>query len=216
VVHVRSFLLSLVRLHSPSLALGLLIGIGAAGCGRTELDVLDYYPPLAPVEDAAQDASEPDAGLEAEAEAEAAPPVEHTVDTPDAAPPPAVTAAVDPCANMPPVPCPGGGYEYCVAGHYSECPMRCSVCVPGSSRVCFITYCKSWGVQTCASDGLSFGACEESSPPSQCAPSEVGDKPSPALEQCCINSGNCCQDLFDLNGNGDTSDQVGSCSGTTC
>ncbi len=117
---------------------------------------------------------------------------------------------------MPPVPCPGGGYAYCVAGHYSECPKRCAACVPGSSRVCFITYCKSWGVQTCAADGLSFGVCEESEPPSQCAGTAEGDKASPALEQCCIDSGNCCQDLFDLNGDGNTSDQVGSCSGTTC
>jgi hypothetical protein len=127
-----------------------------------------------------------------------------------------MTATVDPCADMPPVPCPGGGFEYCVAGHYSECPKRCAACVPGSTRVCFITYCRSWGVQTCAADGLSFGVCEETSPPSQCASTADSDKMSPALEQCCVDSGNCCQDLYDLNGNGDTSDQVGNCSGTTC
>jgi len=103
-----------------------------------------------------------------------------------------------------------------VAGHYSQCPKRCAACVPGSTRVCFITYCKAWGAQTCAADGLSFGVCEESSPPDQCAPAADGDKATPALEQCCIDSGHCCQDLFDLNGNGDTSDMVGNCSGTTC
>jgi hypothetical protein len=117
---------------------------------------------------------------------------------------------------MPPVPCPGGGSKYCVAGHYSECPRRCSVCVPGSSRVCFITYCKSWGTQTCAADGLSFGYCQEQTPPSQCQSVADDTKPTRALEQCCIDSGKCCQDLFDLNGNGSTSDLIGNCSGTSC
>jgi hypothetical protein len=117
---------------------------------------------------------------------------------------------------MPPVPCPGGGSKYCVAGHYSECPKRCSVCVPGSSRVCFITYCKSWGTQTCTADGLSFGYCQEQNPPSQCQSLDGDAKPTPALEQCCIDSGRCCQDLFDLNHNGDTSDLIGNCTGTSC
>ena len=122
----------------------------------------------------------------------------------------------DPCATMPPVPCPGGGHQYCVAGHYSECPRLCGICVPGSTRVCFKTYCSRWGVETCASDGLSFGFCEERSIPSACASIADTDKTSPALEQCCIDNGYCCDDLFDLNGDGNTGDLVGSCKGTSC
>lgn len=122
----------------------------------------------------------------------------------------------DPCAGMPPVPCPGGGYEYCVAGHYSECPKRCGLCVPGSTRVCFLTYCRRWGTQTCSADGLSFGFCEEHSPPPQCASIAAQDKTSPALEQCCIDNGYCCEDLFDLDGDGNSGDLIGSCGKTSC
>jgi hypothetical protein len=173
----------------------------AVGCSRTGLDDLEEWPlPTAA-----------DAGVDTEAP-ETAPP-EAAVDS---TPPPAMTAAADPCADMPPLPCPGGGYEYCVAGHYSECPKRCAACIPGSTRVCFISYCQAWGVQTCAADGLSFGFCEETSPPARCAGTADQDKASPALEQCCIDSGNCCQDLYDLNGNGNTNEQIGNCSGTTC
>src|SRR5262245_22632953 len=60
-----------------------------------------------------------------------------------------------------PIPCPGGASRYCVAGRLSECPRRCQVCVPGSRRVCFISYCTYWGRQTCADDGMSFGRCTE-------------------------------------------------------
>jgi len=165
-----------------------------------------------------------------DASLEAAPAVGPSTTSPEASPPEASSplatapddeassplAPPDPCATMPPIPCSGGGYEYCVAGHYSACPARCGACVPGSSRVCFIGYCKAWGTQTCSSDGLSFGACQEGSPPAQCASTADSDKASPALEQCCIDSGNCCQDLFDLNGNGSTTDQIGNCSGTSC
>ncbi|MGH7436070.1 MAG: hypothetical protein ACRENE_10390, partial [Polyangiaceae bacterium] len=72
-----------------------------------------------------------------------------------------VTADTDPCSGMPPMPCPGGGHSYCVNGHYSQCPQRCGICVPGSTRVCFQTYCSHWGIQVCAADGLSFGFCKE-------------------------------------------------------
>ncbi len=190
-----------VRLHSPSLAFGLAVGLAACG-GRTPLLVAEEIPPPA-ADDAGADGAVPDAAA-----------LEHVVDAAPPRPPPPPPA--DPCANMPPIPCPGGGSQYCVAGHYSECPKRCAVCVPGSTRICFIAYCKSWGVQTCTTDGLSFGYCQEGSPPSQCESVADESRQSPALEQCCIDSGNCCQDLFDLNGNGSTSDQVGNCSGTTC
>jgi hypothetical protein len=200
-------------LHSPILRFGLVASValaavaaGVTGCGRTGLDLPDE---LALAGDVEQDAG-------VDALPDAPPDAFEAAAAHEAAAPPAMTTSIDPCADKPPVPCPGGGFEYCVAGHYSECPKRCAACVPGSTRVCFITYCKSWGVQTCASDGLSFGVCEESSPPAQCGSTADSDKASPALEQCCIDSGNCCQDLYDLNGNGDTSDQVGNCTGTTC
>jgi hypothetical protein len=175
-----------------------------ASCGgRTPLDV----PGQAPLagDDAGQDASVPD-----DAPPEAAP------DAVEATPPSQPPPSSDPCAGMPPIPCPGGGFEYCVAGHYSQCPKRCGACVPGSTRVCFITYCKAWGTQTCAADGLAFGPCQESAPPSQCASLAEDGTASAALEQCCIDGGHCCKDTFDLNGNGDTNEQLGNCSGTTC
>src|SRR5579862_8083617 len=100
----------------------------------------------------------------------------------------------DPCAAMPPVPCPGGGHSYCVNGTYSECPKRCGICVPGSERVCFIAYCTRWGTQVCSSDGLSFGSCQEHGIPPKCAPIADQYGRSAELEQCCIDNGYCCED----------------------
>jgi hypothetical protein len=70
--------------------------------------------------------------------------------------------------DLAPIPCPGGGFRYCVAGHVSACPERCEACLPGSERVCFISYCLHWGVQTCAADGRTFGPCREEKPPGAC------------------------------------------------
>jgi Protein metal binding site. len=119
--------------------------------------------------------------------------------------------------DIAPIPCPGGGFRYCVAGQMSSCPTRCPVCVPGGQRVCFISYCSFWGLQTCASDGQSWGYCVEQRPvPSACA-SVAGDKKhSPATEQCCIDNGFCCLDEFDLNHNGDTTDLLGRCGDVLC
>jgi hypothetical protein len=188
-----------------------------AACGG-RVGLLDGVPERSPgADDAGQQVASPEAAAPSPT-----PTADAAADAVVSSPPPASTAMStpvapsDPCATMPPIPCPGGGFEYCVAGHYSACPTRCGACIPGSSRVCFITYCNAWGVQTCSSDGLSFGYCQENSPPSQCQSIADDDKSSPALEQCCIDSGNCCQDLYDLNGNGDTTDLIGSCSGTSC
>jgi hypothetical protein len=202
------------RLHGPSLACAA-VALLACG-GRAGL-----------LDGTADPPSAPDASLEASPEG--ASPVGSSTPPPEGSAPeassPLVTAPEDeastpppsdPCATMPPIPCSGGGYQYCVAGSYSACPTRCGVCVPGSSRVCFIGYCKAWGTQTCSQDGLSFGVCQEGTPPAACASTADTDKVSPALEQCCIDNGYCCQDLFDLNGNGSTTDQAGSCSGTSC
>ncbi len=177
---------------------GLLVAGVAWACGRSELDTLDAVDladagsPLAVAE-----ASTPDVAAEAVAPAPAPP-------------------AVDPCAGAPPIPCPGGGYKYCVAGAYSDCPQRCSVCVPGSRRVCLLAYCNYWGTQTCTADGQGFGYCVEASPPPECASIADQSHSSPALEQCCLDHGYCCKDTFDLNHNGDTNEQVGQCSGVVC
>jgi hypothetical protein len=194
---------SLARpLHTLSLAAALPVLFWA--CGRTELDVGE-----------AADVATPDGVVAAAPSLVEASPEGSPEASPEVAPP-TPTATADPCADMPPVPCPGGGFEYCVAGHYSECPKRCAACVPGSQRVCFIAYCLRWGIQTCAADGLSFGSCRESPPPAACASLADQSQPAPALEQCCIDNGFCCEDRFDLNGDGNTSDQLGQCSGTTC
>jgi hypothetical protein len=182
--------------RGSSLVLGLGLVLLLPACGaRTPLWVEGAFSPAG--DDAGADAT-------AQEDAPASDVIEAT------APPPP-----DPCAGMPAVPCPAGGYQYCVAGHYSECPKRCGLCVPGSTRVCFMTYCWRWGTQTCAADGLSFGFCKEHSPPSQCASIAQQDKTSPELEQCCIDNGYCCEDLFDLNGDGNNGDLIGSC-GKTC
>jgi hypothetical protein len=187
-------------LHSSILALA--VAALLTGCSRTELEIDDGFD--LPVVDAAAADVAPDAGAEAAEDAVG------VVTVAEAA------APANPCANMPPIPCPGGGFEYCVAGEYSACPQRCGLCVPGSEEVCFISYCHSWGIQTCAADGLSFGYCQEQSPPSACESIADQDKVSESLEQCCIDNGYCCQDQFDLNGNGMTGDPIGQCSGVTC
>jgi len=198
-------------LHGPGPALVAIAAVSLpallTGCSRTSLEIDEGL--ALPILDAAVADDQPEAAIAQDA-ADAAQDVVAVVHAVDAAPPP------DPCAVMPPVPCPGGGYAYCVAGEYSACPTRCGLCVPGSQQVCFISYCHSWGVQICAADGLSFGYCQEQSPPSQCESIADQDHESAALEQCCIDNGYCCQDQFDLNGNGTTGEPIGRCSGVTC
>ena len=119
--------------------------------------------------------------------------------------------------DQPAIPCPNGGSRYCVAGRYSECPRRCEVCIPGSERECFTSYCLYWGTQTCASDGRSFGPCKETIPPAVCKPVvDKVQKRSPELEQCCIDHGMCCRDEFDLDNDGDTNDMIGRCDSVMC
>jgi hypothetical protein len=198
-VHLRRSRFLSRPLHSPSLVLVAALAALLTGCSRTELDIDDGL--YLPVVDAAADVA-PDA--------DAADDTVTTVSVVEAAPP------EDPCANKPPIPCPGGDFQYCVAGEYSACPQRCGLCIPGSEQVCFISYCHNWGIQTCTADGLAFGYCQEQSPPSACESIADNDKASAALEQCCIDNGYCCDDQFDLNGNGTTGEPIGQCSGVTC
>jgi hypothetical protein len=198
-----------------TLSLGLAVACATAACSRTGLDVgLEFGLPL---RDAGAD-DDADGGMAPNAPIPSTPTSTPTIPTsiPTAMPMPPPTAAPDPCVDKPPIPCSGGGYQYCVAGSYSACPQRCGVCIPGSQEVCFISYCHSWGVQTCAGDGLSFGTCQEESPPAACASIADEQHASAALEQCCIDNGYCCQDQFDLDGNGDSSGPLGQCSGVTC
>jgi hypothetical protein len=117
--------------------------------------------------------------------------------------------------NQPPIPCPGGGSRYCIAGRYSECPRRCDVCVPGSQRICMISFCLYWGHQTCAADGRSFSACRELAPPPECDQIAKGGK-SAALEQCCLDNDYCCLDEFDLDHDGDKTKMLGRCEAVVC
>jgi hypothetical protein len=200
------------HLHGPSPAIAVAVAVLLIGCSRTGLEIDEGPPPS--VDDAATLDDTPDAAPETAPEGPPDAGVDVAKDAApvaDVMPPP-----TDPCANMPPVPCPGGGFEYCVAGAYSACPKRCGACVPGSQEVCFISYCHSWGIQTCAADGLSFGYCQEESPPSECASIADQNHASPALEQCCIDNGYCCQDQFDLNGNGTKGEPIGRCGQVTC
>ena len=115
-----------------------------------------------------------------------------------------------------PIPCPAGGFRYCVGGRSSTCPTRCEVCVPGSQRVCFISYCLYWGTQTCAADGRGFGPCREQRPPTACDVTARTHGASPELERCCVDHGYCCLDAYDLDSDGDRGEVLGSCGGVLC
>lgn len=115
------------------------------------------------------------------------------------------------------IPCPNGGSRLCVAGRLSACPRRCEVCVPGTFRVCQLPYCTFWGVQECVADGRSFGQCrEERKVPAACEAIAREKKKSAELERCCIDSGNCCLDEFDLDGDGDRTEMLGRCDHVRC
>jgi hypothetical protein len=118
--------------------------------------------------------------------------------------------------DLPAIPCPDGGNRYCVSGRYSECPRRCEVCVPGSQRECFTSFCTFWGSQACASDGRTFGPCKESKPPFECQAVANQSKKSPELEQCCLDQGLCCVDEFDLDKDGDHTEMLGNCDSVMC
>jgi hypothetical protein len=118
--------------------------------------------------------------------------------------------------DIPPIPCPGGGHRYCVAGRLSECPTRCDVCMPGSVQICFISYCTYWGEQTCAADGRGFSPCTEERVPEACREIALRHQKSPELEQCCLDNGYCCRDDFDLDGDGNRNEMLGRCDEVTC
>jgi hypothetical protein len=187
--------------------------------------VPDLFLEVAP--DRAPDAR-PDlpADLPFELPRETAPPPPPPPPPPDAGPvchpqPETCNGVDDDCNGMvdddlPAIPCPNGGERYCVSGKYSECPRRCEVCVPGSERECFTTFCTFWGTSACASDGRSFGPCRESHVPAECKAVTDQAKRSAELEKCCIAQGLCCLDEFDLDNDGDTNEMLGRCDSVTC
>jgi hypothetical protein len=118
--------------------------------------------------------------------------------------------------DLPPIPCPGGGERYCVAGRLSACPTRCETCVPGSERVCFLSYCTFWATETCAADGRSFGTCREHRAPAECDGVASQFEDAWKSEKCCLDNGYCCVDEFDLDGDGNTSEMLGACDEVAC
>lgn len=118
--------------------------------------------------------------------------------------------------DLPALPCPTGGFSYCIGGVQSACPSRCETCIPGSERACFVSFCTFWGVQTCTADGRSFGSCREQRVPSECA-GVAGEGPNvAALEQCCIDNGYCCLDNADLDHDGNMAESLGNCRDVSC
>jgi hypothetical protein len=201
------------------------LAVAAAGCGRTALE------PIGPNSDAAAKDRPADLSTDRIDAPRDIVPDMATEHPPDLSPPPDAPGCVpkpeicngvdDDCdgdvdEDQPPIPCPGSGFRFCVGGQYAECPRRCQVCVPGSQRTCITTFCTFWGSQSCANDGMSFGACKESQPPEACRDVASRMMRSPELEQCCIDHQFCCVDEFDLNHNGNRTEMLGRCEAITC
>jgi hypothetical protein len=96
-----------------------------------------------------------------------------------------------------------------------DCTREDCLCIPGARRICDYSpiYC-AWGEQFCAADGLSWGPCAEITIPLECAPVETWY--SPMAEACCIDQGYCCQDQWDLDGDGDGWESLGNCVDIVC
>lgn len=187
----------------PGRALALVIL--AASCART--------PPLDDRRDAAPDAARVASGRDAGGDAAVVPigcaPAGEVCNGEDDD----CDGSVD---ELPPMACEAGGTRLCIAGRWSECPRRCEACIPGSERVCFLSYCTYWGIQRCAADGRGFGPCVEKRAPAECIDIALARRDSPQLEQCCADNGYCCLDRHDLDGDGDRSESVGTCEGVLC
>ena len=87
------------------------------------------------------------------------------------------------------------------------------VCVPGAVRYCDTpSYCH-WGTQACAASGLRWGPCVETSPLAECSGESWY---SPEAEACCVEAGQCCQDMWDIDMDGDTWESLGDCTDIVC
>ena len=87
-------------------------------------------------------------------------------------------------------------------------------CFPGSMRYCDDPAYSSWGTQACAPDGLEWEMCRELT--AIPAPCTVDGWYSPAAEACCIENDFCCQDMWDLDHDGDTWESLGACPDAIC
>ena len=89
------------------------------------------------------------------------------------------------------------------------------VCIPGAWRYCDTPdYCL-WGTQYCEADGMHWGACiEVTTIPGPC--SEGDSWYSPSAEGCCVSSGFCCQDMWDIDHDGETWESIGNCTDIVC
>ncbi len=218
------------RVHACVRTLLIALAVAAAGCGRTALEPI-YLDLDAGAKDRPTERMDAPRDMAPEMAMEHPPDVAPDL-APDLPPPPpdgpvcvpkaeTCNNADDDCdgdvdEDVPPIPCPGTGARFCVGGHFSECPRRCVVCVPGSKRTCITTFCTFWGSQECADDGMSFGACKESQPPAACRDVANRMMRSRELEKCCIENDFCCVDEFDLDGDGDTKEMLGRCESITC
>ncbi len=208
-------------LRSKFLASALLLAaaLPGSGCGRTQLDPFD-------VPEGSVASSVPDQPTSATSSP--TPPLTTTTPSPALTPPgiPCVPSeetcnGVDDDCNgrvddVPALACADGGFQYCVAGKMSDCPKRCETCLPGSERVCQISYCTYWGVESCAADGKAFSSCKEQRVPRECRDVALRFQDSPELEQCCIDNGYCCLDSHDLDHDGDSGEMVGRCDEVMC
>ena len=95
----------------------------------------------------------------------------------------------------------------------SQVPPGC-VCVPGAVRYCDTPWFCNWGIQTCRSNGWGWSSCLETRSPSPCGYDR--GQYTERSQQCCVESGYCCQDYHDLDGDGDRLESVGNCEEPVC
>lgn len=198
----------------------------AVGCGRTPLDPFDV-----PAENVTSAVPDPTTTAPSSPTSSFPKP---PAQAPTIPPPPTPAPTAIPCVpsaetcngidddcnarvdDVPAEMCAEGGFSYCVAGRMSDCPKRCERCLPGSERVCQISYCTYWGVESCSADGKAFSFCKEQRVPRECRQVAERFQDSPELERCCIDNGYCCLDSHDLDQDGDSGEMLGRCESVMC